>query len=109
MESHMDNQHTRSLNKEWLESLQKKAEKVVAAEASSITVGKAGESPLTEYDADNGVFVRRMPEDEHGIIRVSVGGGDNLPVKGDYCTFRGNAKQAVKLLHKAIQAIEQGF
>lgn len=109
MESHVNREHFNRASEEFLQSLKQKADKMTLEGKNTIAVGKPEEHPLTEYDSENGVFVRRMPEDEHGIIRVSVGGGDNLPVKGDYCTFRGNAKQAVKLLHKAIQAIEQAF
>lgn len=114
MQSHEDNSHARNrmheaLNKEWLDSLEKKANKLVSEKKSTITAGEEDELPLTEYSATNEVHVKRLPEDKHGIIRISAGGGDNLPVKCNYVVFRGNPKQTIQLLRKALAALEEGF
>ena len=113
MQSHEDSSHRnrlhQALNKEWMDSLEAKAKKVMEAKGSTITAGEEHEVPLTEYQAANEVHVRRLPEDKHGIIRISVGGGDNLPVKCNYLVFRGNPKQAIQLLRKALAALEEGF
>lgn len=111
MQSHrgMDHEEGKRLREMFISKLEDKAQKMTAAGESQLPGGKQEEQPLTEYTAENGVGVRRMPEDEMGIIRISAGGGDNTPVVCNYVVFRGNAKQTVKLLHKVIAAIEQGF
>lgn len=108
MDSHRDVMH-RQLDAEWLKSLESKANEIKAAKGSTITTGDDGEVPLCEYQARNDVHVRRLPEDKHGIIRISAGGGENLPVKCNYLVFRGNPKQTIQLLRKALAALEEGF
>lgn len=113
MQSHEDSSHRnrlhQALNKEWTDSLEAKAKAIMEAKGSTITAGNGEEEPLAEYQAANEVHVRRLPEDKHGIIRISIGGGENLPVKCNYCVFRGNPKQTIQLLRKALAALEEGF
>jgi hypothetical protein len=88
----------------WLESLQGKADDMQREGLSQITAGKPDEPTLAEWQA-HGVGVRQLPADEHGILRISVGGGDT-PVNVNYCAFRGNLGECVSLLHQAIRALE---
>jgi len=90
---------------EWMRSLEKKAEAMHTAGKSKITGGEEGEESLAEWQHKS-VHVRHMPEDEHGILRVSVGGGENIPIKLDYCVFRGNRGQCIDLLRRALKALE---
>lgn len=91
----------------WLESLKKKADRMQAEGKSRITGGEEGEDSLAEWQFKS-VHVRHMPEDEHGILRISVGGGTDTPVKLDYCTFRGDRGHCVDLLRRALKALEAG-
>lgn len=118
MESHENRDHSmrqrlhdvlNTESKAWLESIEEKAARLKAEQKSGITGGYEGEEPLQEYQAANEVHVRRLPPDPHGLIRISVGGGDNLPIRCNYLVFRGNPKQAIQLLRKALTALEEGF
>ena len=48
-----------------------------------------------------------MPDDEHGVLRMSIGGGDNLPVTLNYCVVRGGIGQCIELLEKALKALRE--
>jgi len=48
-----------------------------------------------------------MPDDEHGILRISVGGGDSTPVQLNYCTVRGGVGRCINLLEQAIAALRE--
>lgn len=43
--------------------------------------------------------------DEQGILRISVGGGDHLPVTLNYCTIRGSVGDCIKMLEMALDAL----
>lgn len=103
MNSHLDS----DIRKDgWLRSLEAKADRVRQEKGSQITGGKPGESPLAEWEA-NGVGVRQLPPDEHGILRISIGGGET-PVPLNYLVFRGDHGACVDLLRKALVALELG-
>lgn len=90
----------------WLIDLGRKAKRMKAANQSEIAGGRAGESVLSEWKA-NGVGVRQMPPDEHGVLRILVGGGET-PIPLNYCVFRGDHSACIDLLRKALTALEAG-
>ena len=92
---------------EWLKSLKAKADRMVEDGKSSITAGCPGEKALAEWEhgVDPDVIqVRQMPEDEHGILRISVGGGASL-ANVNYCVFRGDRTRCAYLLEEAAKAM----
>lgn len=102
MQTHDD----RDARREWLDSLEKKAERMQSAKQSEITAGKEDEPILAEWKA-NGISVRHLPSDEHGILRISIGGG-TTPLPLNYCVFRGNHSACIDLLNKALVALKKG-
>lgn len=101
MQTHEDN----DFRTEWWESLKAKADRMVDEGKSKITAGEDGEVALAEWQHKS-VHVRHMPPDEHGILRISIGGGTDTPVKLDYCVFRGNRGHCIDLLRRALKAME---
>jgi hypothetical protein len=84
-----------------MESLKAKANRMMKNKESTIT---AGDEPLEEWEL-NGIGVRHLPADEHGILRISVGGGvKQAPL--NYCVFRGDKGKCIDLLRKALKALE---
>lgn len=106
MQTHDDRDFTQ-FRREWLQSLEEKADRMQAAGQSKITGGDDGEKPLAEWNHKS-VHVRHMPEDEHGILRISIGGGQDAPLELNYCVFRGNRGHCIDLLRKALKAMEAG-
>lgn len=104
MQSHSDLDQLQPFD---MEGLQRKAERMVRGRESEITAGVPGEPVLAEYVA-HGMNVTRRPDDEHGLARISVGGG--VPGKGefDYCVFRGSPEVCAALLDEAAKAIRAG-
>lgn len=99
MQSHRD-----SDAEAFIDSLRVKAERLQREEKSSLTGGRPGETILGEWSS-GGVTVRQLPADEHGVLRISIGGGPQTPVPLDYCVFRGERQQCVDLLRRALGAI----
>lgn len=99
MQSHDD----RDARDRWLESLQAKADRMRSEGLSEITGGKPGEGALGEWTVGN-MVVRELPADEHGILRISVGGGPT-PVPTDYCVYRGDRAECRRLLSAAVRAL----
>lgn len=87
--------------------LSARAEEVTSRRGSDITAGAPGEEPITEYQA-HGVHVRRLPADEQGILRISVGGGirDESGKEIIYCSYRGPALRCAAILEKALKAMQ---
>ena len=82
--------------------LYERANDMLRNRASEITAGKPGEKPLGQWDS-NGVHVTQMPDDEQGILRVSIGGG----IEGmNYCVFRGKLRHCVELLEQSLVALK---
>lgn len=102
MQTHEDMEH----RTEWLKSVMDKAARAQQSAASVITAGAAGEHTVARWKS-NGIEVCQRPDDEHGILRISVGGGDT-PVPCDYLVFRGDHSKCVDLLRKALRALEAG-
>lgn len=95
--------HKDSDAREWYKALAEKAARMKAAGQSEIA---GGEPSLAEWRA-GGVGVRQLSPDEHGVLRISIGGGET-PVPLDYCIFRGDHSACVDLLRKALVALEAG-
>ena len=70
---------------------------------ADITAGKPGEKALAEWEHD-GLQVRQMPDDEQGILRISVGGGVSW-ANIEYCVFRGDRTQCAYRLEQAAKAL----
>lgn len=106
MQTHMDSDF-REARREFMDQLQARADRAVQAGASTITGGIDGEPVLNQWKR-RGVEVRELPADEQGILRISVGGGEDTPVQLNYCVFRGNHGKCVDLLRKALIALQEG-
>lgn len=102
MQTHLDSDFDR---REFLKHLEARADKLTGEKRTQITAGADGESPLAEWESD-GVHCRQMPPDPQGVLRISIGGGDHLPVVVNYCTLRGNRGDCIKLLLKVLKALE---
>lgn len=99
--SHFDNQHKQA----WVNDLIGRAEKAKKERGSEITAGKKGENPLWEVNK-GGMLVRRLPDDLQDILRISIGGGDHLPVDCNYLVLRGDPEKCLILVRKAIKNLE---
>ena len=104
MQTHSDRDYMREMD--WLDSLKKKAAKMVDRGESQITAGKPEEQVLAEW-RKHGIGVQQLPDDEHGVLRISIGGGQT-PVNVNYCVFRGGHGECVDLLRRALKAMEAG-
>lgn len=106
MLSHLDGDFRgKSLSEKFMAELQGRATEIKQQERSKITGGSDGEPILNRWQS-NGVEVVQRPDDPQGILRISVGGGDDLPVSLNYLVFRGDRGQCVDLLRKALKALE---
>ena len=90
----------------FLSRLQDRAHSMVNSKASQITAGKPGEAVFMEWQRDH-VHVRQLPDDEQGILRISIGGGET-PVPCNYLVFRGKHNKCVDLLRQALRVLERG-
>lgn len=80
------------------------------AKNNSIAAGKPGEQCKAHWSTQvDGVLVActHLPDDEQGILRLSIGGGEYLPIPGAYCNIRGDVRQCIALLEKAIAALKR--
>ena len=98
---------THSDGDQWFESLKQKADQMLKNGKSQITAGRPDEAVIAHWSRDK-VSVTQLPDDEHGILRVSIGGGQDLPFECNYLTFRGDYDKCVDLLRKALSALEGG-
>lgn len=85
-----------------IDSLTERARQLSEARLNEITAGKLGERVLSEQEV-GGVIVRRMPDDEHGVLRLSIGGGRRAG--GFYCVYRGNPNEIIEACEKALAAL----
>lgn len=97
MASHADGDAT-----EFMSRHDQRAREMLALGLSKLA---AGDPPLAEW-SHRGMNVERLPDDEQRILRISIGGGDHLPINGDYCVFRGDRLACLRLLRKAVEAVE---
>lgn len=102
----VDTPERQKFRESFLKQLSERADYLQQTGRAKITGGVDGEPILEEWTAENGIYVRRMPADPQGILRISVGGGDHLPVTVNYLTFRGERGQCIDLLRRALKALE---
>jgi len=102
MQTHYDRNHERSMREFW-ERLKERADEAVDKRLSEITTGKPGEQPLASWRS-HGVECVNLPDDEQGILRISIGGG-HPHVELNYCNFRGDVGKCIDLLERAITAL----
>lgn len=106
MQTHKDYDHEHDkVRQMFLDRLEDRAGEMERAQAALLTAGGEDEQPLDRWK-HGGVTVREMPPDEQDILRISVGGGPNLPVSVNYCVFRGNRHHCIHLLKRALAALE---
>lgn len=101
MQTHNDYNHRPS---QLLEALREKADRMVANKQSEITAGKEGEKDLASWKHGD-IQVRHMPDDEHGVLRISAGGSTEPGLPFNYLVFRGDVGKCEALLRKALVAI----
>ena len=101
MQSHEDSQHR------FIEQLRERAARARKAEASVITAGEKNEKELGSWKASNGVHCKHLPDDPQGILRLSIGGGEHLPVTMNYLVVRGKIGKCIELLEKALIALRE--
>jgi hypothetical protein len=101
MQSHEDSQHN------FIVKLRERAAKANTAAASVIAAGEKDEQELGSWKASNGVYCRHLPDDPQGILRLSIGGGEHLPVTMNYVVVRGKIGQCIELLEKALVALRE--
>ena len=100
MQTHEDRTH------EFLDRIQDRAVKMRQADLSRITGGAPNEEALAEWHGVNGVHVKRLPDDEQGILRISIGGGIQ-EINVNYLVFRGDPHKCMYLLRAALAAMEE--
>ena len=83
------------------EDLRRKADALTLARLNKITAGAANEVPELE-ERHGFMSVTKMPDDEHGILRISIGGNTDSA----YVVFRGDRQQCVNLLQCALQRLD---
>ena len=103
MQTHHDDQHA----DDFTSRLRERAAKAQRDGTAGITAGKQGEVELANWKGSNGVHVSHMPDDEQGVLRISIGGGDHLPVTLNYLTVRGPVGQCIDLMEKALVALRE--
>lgn len=89
-----------------IETLQERVRKAVAECRSTIAAGAPGEQPLGEVVVGQ-FFLRRMPDDPHRILRISIGEGPLAPLQGPsaYLSYRGELREILDLLMRAFHAL----
>ena len=105
MQTHSDSNH--DLRSRFLNELRGRADKAERAAAAAITAGEKDEKELGSWKASNGMHCRHMPDDPQGILRISAGGGESLPVTMNYLVIRGKVGECIDLLEKALVALRE--
>ncbi len=105
MDTHRDDDMSLEAKK-FFGTLETRAESMKRDRLSEITGGKEDEPVLDEWDVGD-LHVVHRPDDEQGILRVSVGGGSQI-LKLDYCVFRGNRTACAYMLEQAAKALRAG-
>ena len=65
----------------------------------------ARDKPIRKWRHE-GVTVQEQEPESTGVLRISIGGGPDTPVLGDYCTFRGDQNKCIALLERALKAMK---
>ena len=103
MQTHEDAAHQRL----FMDQLRKRADESKERGDGRITAGAPGEKPICQWTAENGLYCKHMPPDPQGILRISIGGGEHLPVTLNYLTVRGPVGECIALLEKALAALRE--
>jgi hypothetical protein len=103
MQTHYDKNHQSA----FIDTLRERAAKAKESAASVITAGEDNEQELASWKASNGVHCRHLPDDSQGILRLSIGGGEHLPVTLNYVVVRGKIGECIELLEKALVALRE--
>lgn len=98
MASHQDLNHQR---KQFLRELEIRGE--VMQELGKNRM--AQDQPIRKWK-HGGITVQEQEPESTGILRISIGGGPDTPVPGDYCTFRGDQSKCIALLQRALLAMK---
>jgi len=100
----LDTKSIDALMAERRSSLIKRAEEMTLRRENEITAGAIGEDVLYEGH-HKGVFVRRLPDDPNGVVRISLGCAQE---EGSaYLVVRGNPLGISRLLDKAVSAFRK--
>ena len=96
-------------DRDFMDLLRKRAQEATDNRENEITVGEPDENPVMTFKGSNGVRIEQRPDDPQTILRISIGGGDHLPVKYpiDYCNFRGDVGKCISLLEKCLAAMKE--
>ena|SRR5688572_4375824 len=99
MQSHDDSSHM----PQPIKDLAMKADRMTAEGRNRITAGAPGESTLFEAEID-GIYIRQLPEDEHGVLRISIGRAPAID-RSSYLVYRGDRAKVLGLLERAVGAL----
>lgn len=99
MGSHLDNDHGKKAD--FLKELRLRAEIMSDLAKNDLQEGNV----IAEWEHD-GIRCQELPADRQGILRISIGGGSDLPVVGDYCNFRGDHSKCIALLERVLTAMK---
>ena len=110
MASHNDNMHESppkpsEVFSTLMNNLVAESEKLTKAGQNQITVGKPGEEILENWNV-NRIDVNKLPDDKHGVLRISIGGISPSHFL-NYCTIRGDVDQCIELLENALDALRK--
>lgn len=100
MGSHMDRDHGGESTADILRHLRAKAEVLGDLGKNRVANGKV----IRQWDA-GGIRVQELPEDEQGVIRISIGGHPEI-TPSEYCNFRGDQSKAIDLLERCLAAMK---
>jgi len=88
----------------FMQKLEQKAVELSGQRLNEIAAGKDGERVLFERQVGH-VCVRQLPDDDLGILRISIGGGEKLD--GYYLVYRGDRDAVREALRHALRAIDR--
>lgn len=89
---------------QFMSRLQERAEKSMKHKMAKITAGEDGEPVIDSFDR-NGFCCVQRPDDEQGILRISVGGGSGVIMDDQYCVFRGDRTRCAYMLEQAAKSL----
>lgn len=102
MATHFDNDHRDAARQDFLKELELRAELMSDLAKNDLQDGNV----LADWKHD-GMRCQLLPDDRQGILRISIGGGDDLPVMADYCNIRGDIGKCIRLLERAVAALKK--
>jgi hypothetical protein len=98
MGTHFDSDHGKK--RDVLQELRLKSELLTELGKNRVTNDRV----LEEWQ-HCGVRVQMLPDDEQGVLRISIGGHpDHKP--SEYCNFRGDQGRCISLLQRCLAAMQ---